>query len=326
MEYIDISDEQITKRQHYVPKVYLKKFSFDKGKIPHVYAVFPNAKKSIPVSIENICCQSYLYEQIAIEPESGDHIFAAPNEIENFFGETENTYATIISKLKSDLDEKNDFELSAEETKALKGFLSILLFRHPIFVHIAKAVVDQEYAQDPECIKKLSTEFPDVSPNVSISLLAHNFLKRHIFMLVVAMAETLENFQLCILKTNSSSFITSSMPVKNIYGEKDGIEYDLMGMAITPDLFLAFVDTEIGIPKVVTIDEYSVKRINSRHLNGEKTILVSNQKDILSYVDHSYELEKGDDSWLDSILPIDKDDILKQYNEIMNSKEIKYWR
>ena len=42
MEYIDLSEEQITKRQHYVPKAYLKEFSFDKQKVPHVYAVFSN--------------------------------------------------------------------------------------------------------------------------------------------------------------------------------------------------------------------------------------------------------------------------------------------
>ena len=79
------------------------------------------------------------------------------------------------------------------------------------------------------------------------------------------------------------------MPVTNIYGEKSGIAYDLMGMPITPDLFLAFIDVDTVLPRVVTIDEYSVKRINSRQLGGTKNILISNQKDILSFVDYSYE-------------------------------------
>ena len=45
MKYVDLSEEQITKRQHYVPKTYLKEFSFDEHKVPHVYAVFPNGKE-----------------------------------------------------------------------------------------------------------------------------------------------------------------------------------------------------------------------------------------------------------------------------------------
>ena len=48
-------------------------------------------------------------------------------------------------------------------------------------------------------------------------------------------------------------------PVVNIYGEKDGIKYDLLGMPITPELFLAFVDTVQRIPRIIIIDDNSVK-------------------------------------------------------------------
>ena len=117
------------------------------------------------------------------------------------------------------------------------------------------------------------------------------------------------------------------MPVRNIYGERDGIKYDLMGMPITPNLFLAFVDVDTPIPKVVTIDECSVKLINHRQLGGEKNILISNRKDILSFIDFSLEVNHDDDdSWLDSMLSVDKETALREYKEIMNAKDIKYWR
>ena len=325
MEYIGLSEEQITRRQHYVPRAYLKNFSFDKGKTPHVYAVFPNAKESVPVSIEKICCHAYLYEQIAVDPDSGLHIFAAPNEIEGIFSKIEGRYDAIISKLKSDLKEKNDFELETEEIKVLKEFLSLLLFRNPIFVHISNTVVEKQYAQDPKYIEHILGEFPDIPPSVFISHVAHDTLKTFLLISALAMVDTMKNSEICIFRANSASFITSAMPVKNIYGETDGIEYDLVGMPITPDLFLAFVDVEMRIPQVVKIDEYSVKRINSRHLGGRETILISDQKDIMSCIDHSYEREKDDDSWLDSVLSTDRDTALRRYGEIMNSKEIKYW-
>ena len=289
MEYIDLSEEQITRRQHYVPKAYLKNFSFDKEKVPHVYAIFPNTKETVPVSIEKICCQTYLYDQIAIDPNSGAYIFAAPNDLEDLFSKTEGSYNTIVSKLKSDLKEKNNFELSVEEIHALQGFLSSLVFRNPIFVHISNAIINKQYAQDSKYIDYILKNFPDIPPNVFISELAHGFLKTFLLTSILALANTMKSSQICFFRASSSPFITSSMPVTNIYGEKSGIAYDLMGMPITPDLFLAFIDVDTVLPRVVTIDEYSVKRINSRQLGGTKNILISNQKDILSFVDYSYE-------------------------------------
>lgn len=327
MKYIDLSEEQLTKRQHYVPKAYLKEFSFEKQKAPQVYAVFPNAKGSVSVSIEKICCQSYLYEQIAVDSDSGAHVFAAPNELEDIFGIIEGRYAAIILKLKTDLQEKNDFELTVEEIGTLRGFMSSLMMRNPIFVHISNAIIDKLYAQDPKYIEHIRKEFPDVPPNVHISHLAHDFLKRQLLVSTLAMADTMENSQICIFRAHGSSFITSARPTMNIYGEKNGIEYDLVGMPITPDLFLAFVDVETIIPKVVMIDKDSVKRINSRQLGGRKNILISNRKDLLSLIDYSFDREDDDDdAWLYSMLSTDKETAIKHYNEIMNSKEIKYWR
>ena len=98
MEYIDLTEEQLTKKQHYVPKTYLKEFSCDNQKTPHVYALFPNAQEPVRVSIEKICCQLYLYEQITVDSDNGAHVFAAPNELERFFSTIEGRYATIIDR------------------------------------------------------------------------------------------------------------------------------------------------------------------------------------------------------------------------------------
>ena len=113
------------------------------------------------------------------------------------------------------------------------------------------------------------------------------------------------------------------MPVVNIYGEKDGIEYDLLGMPITPELFLAFVDTVQRIPRIIIIDDNSVKRMNSKQIN--KDLLISNRIDLLSYIDFSIDAEKEDDEQVYQLLHTDKETALKQYEDMMSSKEIKYW-
>ena len=114
------------------------------------------------------------------------------------------------------------------------------------------------------------------------------------------------------------------MPVVNIYGEKDGIKYDLLGMPITPELFLAFVETVQRIPRIIIIDDNSVKRMNSKQINKE--MLISNRIDLLSYIDFSIDVEKEDDEQVYQLLHTDKETALKQYEDMMSSKEIKYWR
>ena len=326
MELLDISEEQITKRQHYVPKTYLKSFSADEQKTPHVYAVFPNGKEPQKVSIEKICCSSYLYDQIAIDPDTGAQIFAAPNEIENLFNPVESKYAVIVSKLKADLREKNDFELTAEEIRVLKGFLSLQLWRNPIFVHISNCIVDRLYAQDPGYIDYIQNEFPDEQSNVMIAHLANESLKRFLLLSTVAMADTMDESHFCIFRTQDPLFVTSDMPVVNIYGEEQGIQYDLVGMPITPELFVAFIDAECDIPKVLSIDNRSVRRINSRQQKPKST-LISNKKEFLSYIDSSCDYRKEDDeAQFMQLLGADKEMALKQYREIMDSERIKYWK
>jgi hypothetical protein len=85
------------------------------------------------------------------------------------------------------------------------------------------------YAQNTEYIEHIQKEFPDVPPNVFISHLAHDFLKKQLLIPMLALFNTMENSQICVFKATSSSFITSAMPVSNIYGEKNGIKYDLVG-------------------------------------------------------------------------------------------------
>lgn len=98
----------------------------------------------------------------------------------------------------------------------------------------------------------------------------------------------------------------------------------MLGMPITPELFLAFVDTVQRVPRIIIIDDNSVKRMNSKQIN--KDLLISNRIDLLSYIDFSIDAEKEDDEQVYQLLHTDKETALKQYEDMMSSKEIKYWR
>ena len=47
MEYTEVLDKQITRKQHYVPKAYLKNFSVSNQKSEQVYVVFANDENAI---------------------------------------------------------------------------------------------------------------------------------------------------------------------------------------------------------------------------------------------------------------------------------------
>ena len=193
-----IVENQITRRQHYVPRAYLKNFAISDLKAIKVYAAFNDDKNIKAISIDDICCHSYLYEQIAVDSESEERVFVAPNEIENSFIEIEGKYAAIISKLTSYLQNTDDYELTPKEIDILQQFMSLLIFRNPIFVHISNCMVDILCEKDSDNIKHLSKEkIPDVPENVFIATLANEFLKMWISpemgLYPHAMASTMED-------------------------------------------------------------------------------------------------------------------------------------
>ena len=61
-------------------------------------------------------------------------------------------------------------------------------------------------------------------------------------------------------------------------------------------------------------------------LSINKELLISNRIDLLSYIDFSIDAEKEDDEQVYQLLHTDKETALKQYEDMMSSKEIKYWR
>lgn len=333
MDYVDYSNKQLTRMQHYVPKAYLKFFAFGDSKAPQVYALFCGKNQPKQVAIDDICCCSYLYDQIAIVPPTGDKIFAAPNEIEDSFIDIEGEYATIIGKIKEQIHSYNEVDLSAEEIEKLKEFMSLLMFRNPVFVHISNTIIDRLYAKDTAYSEQMRKDYPNIPANIMVSILADEFLKTNISpdvgILPRAMMATMESAQLCLLRTKKPMFITSDKPVSNLYGEKDGIQYDLLGMPITPDLYLAFVDCDVTIPHVVLIDEERAKKINSRKIHKATKLLISNDSRLLLDADFEDILSDNsddDDDWLYEMLHTDKETALKQYKDIMSSKRIRYWR
>jgi hypothetical protein len=99
-------------------------------------------------------------------------------------------------------------------------------------------------------------------------------------LIIQAMKGTIGDDQLCIFKSSSGEFITSDAPVVNIYGEINGLEYDLVGMPISPQYFVAFIDIDKNVSnKVILIDDEQIMNINKHQYGHSATgILMSKSK------------------------------------------------
>jgi hypothetical protein len=149
----------IKRRQHYVPKTYLRQFSTSGKSNDMVCAYFVKHKTMRFVSIEDVCVESYLYEHY-ICYDNGETDFIFPNSIENKYMKYENAYRKIIEKI---ISNPNDIvSLAKEERSELTEFMASVLFRHPIFINNTNDLCERIYSADSELREDLSSKFPEI--------------------------------------------------------------------------------------------------------------------------------------------------------------------
>ena len=126
-----------TKKQHYVPKVYLKGFSNDEA---HVYRNELNGDKIVsskPVPIESICRENYLYEI-----KDSQDSFIALNHVEKCLSALEGMFSAYRNKLSSKAFNKENYKtkcfFTAEEKTFWKLFVVLQMLRSPAVLEVAR--------------------------------------------------------------------------------------------------------------------------------------------------------------------------------------------
>lgn len=117
-----------TKKQHYVPQVYLRGFSTDEKMIMSYDVLCMSEPKLVP--IKSICFENYLYE---IKNDDGKMVYV--NYLEKFLSKLESEYsnqlAKIIDKAKC-VDNRDAKLIFDDEMRAFwKAFVLVQMLRHP---------------------------------------------------------------------------------------------------------------------------------------------------------------------------------------------------
>lgn len=121
-----MAQNSMTKKQHYVPRTYLRGFSDDEKRL-WSYVLEPHDNGTL-VSIESICRENYLYE---VRDQAGD--FVAPNFIEKVLAELERQYRPHMRKLRQKAFVEANYETKSfftqEEKIFWKNFVAIQIMR-----------------------------------------------------------------------------------------------------------------------------------------------------------------------------------------------------
>ena len=281
---LEKSMDIVKRRQHYVPKTYLKQFSSRGKNNDMIWAYFLEQKKPRFVALDDVCVEKCLYEHY-ICYDDGETEFISPNSIENGYMQFENKYRSIIEKI---IDSQNDvISLTEADRNILTGFMVSLMFRHRTFISMANTLHEKIYHEHPEWRDVLANKFPDIDDTYIKMSYLHRMLEMqqdpNRNLSIQAMKSTLDEDQLCVFKSNSSEFITSDAPVVNIYGDINGLEYDLVGMPISPQYFVAFIDIDKNVSNKVFVIDNDQTMILNKHQYGHSAtgIIMTKSKDEL---------------------------------------------
>lgn len=149
--------KSITKKQHYIPQVYLRGFSpeyIDKNnEIPlsrytiYCYDLTKEAQSYKPIPIKSVCYKNYLYEVTGT-----DGAIVLPNHLEKFFSVMEKKFSEFRHKLerKAFITENyatNSF-LTQEEKLFWITYILIQILRMPQILELAEQVVSETWEKE----------------------------------------------------------------------------------------------------------------------------------------------------------------------------------
>lgn len=141
--------ENITKKQHYIPQVYLRGFSpeysYKSTEIPYSkYTIYchdltKEVQSYKPVPIKSVCCKNYLYEVTGNDGE-----IVLPNHLEKFFSVIEKMFGEYRHKLERKVFITENYAtnvfLAQEEKLFWITYILIQILRMPQILELAEQV------------------------------------------------------------------------------------------------------------------------------------------------------------------------------------------
>ena len=208
--------EKYTKRQHYIPQFYLKRFTDEEGYL-HVYDM--ENKKYFHTAPINFGCENNLYETPISTPNKLGEQFLLRNDIENTFARYEGEFASFLNRLDHICtrdQNPNALILDKEEKEILYRLIANLLFRHPYMMDYMQLdnaeKVDSDFIEIIDNILKyipICTTSELIEAAAKKTMLTEELENNNILQFV----DSIRKLHFMFIYSASDHFITSSFPI-----------------------------------------------------------------------------------------------------------------
>ena len=151
---------------HFVPKCYLKGFSFGNKKNPKVYVYDKNATKSYPIATKEICYEKDLYtilSSLGNEEQLSENERKSHYEVNYLKKEVEDNYGPCLENTVSKLSENKT--LTVPEKIELAHYIAIQYLRLPIIKLLCPHIQNGLFS-DIDKAKALISEYEKDNPHV----------------------------------------------------------------------------------------------------------------------------------------------------------------
>ena len=234
-----MENKSFSKKQHYVPQVYLRGFSEDNARI-WSYSLDPmDSGKLVP--IKSVCYVKNLYE---IRKNDGELV--APNWIENVLSKFEGMYAEHLRALKRKAYNKENYStkcfLSTEEKSFWKFYVTLQMMRSPSVLRKAQMITD-------ELNENRLLDYKTSSLAVYLCLPFFGEMKPEDRNAFVFFLKPILNMSIAIGVDESETLFTSDNPVYCYSPQKDITlleEYERIVMPLTSSLVLIMLGGEVA--------------------------------------------------------------------------------
>lgn len=255
-------NKNITKKQHYVPQVYLRGFSNDNKQIwSYTIDSLDNGKY---VPIKSICRENYLYE---VKDDDGNWL--APNWIERVLSILERMFTDNLQGLKKKAFSKANYRtksfLTTQEKNFWKLFVAMQLMRSPVVLHEANDTVR-------DLSNGMLTDNQIWAVAVSQCLPVFSELKPEDKNVFSFFLKPLLNMSMAIGVDEAGTLFTSDDPVYCYSSQRENIiqivEYDKIVLPLTSELVLLMFGGEMA-------KEYDRNRLFPLDLAGQENVKLS---------------------------------------------------
>lgn len=259
---------QVTKKQHYLPEMYLKNFTNETGKLWRRNMKYGTYKAVTPAQTGY---SEFLYETRWKNPPNMEKQFALINFLENHFGSREAIYNQCVASVCQKLCLGNPCisDITADERKVLAEFTANIFLRQPGIMKLIglDEISQEEIKRFP--VNRLNALFGSEAETVLLFIKKcewlHSQFRGGYFQTAQAIFESM---CLTIFVSKGAEFITCNWPFLFVV---DRVNF-LVALPLTPKCCICY-NNILKKENVNLLSDDSVRRYNRLHIEKKSSSL-----------------------------------------------------